>query len=62
MENQAGKKETHELRPVIAGNQSFRLVVKPGDNSLSARDFWSIIAVCALGGMMMIVVTAIAVL
>ena len=62
MENEQKNYEAHELRPVVAGAQSFKLTVKPGDNNLSGRDFWSIIGVCVLGGVMMIIITAVAVL
>lgn len=45
------------------GAQSFRLVIKPGDgSSLSAKDFLTIVGLCILGGIMMIVITAVTVL
>lgn len=62
MDNKDQQYEAHELRPVVATGQSFKLTVKPGDNNLSGKDFWSIIGVCVLGGLMMIIITAVAVL
>ena len=36
--------------------ESFKLVIKPGDQSLRSSDYWAVLGLCALGAFVLMMV------